>query len=242
LIKEFFLCRVGRGEYATPLVAEVSFNKTGVNEMSDFVLTAELRNDMGKGASRRLRGAGKVPAIMYGGHEEPTSISLIHNELAHQLENEAFFSHILTIKLGGKDENAIVKDVQRHPSKPLILHIDLQRVSATETIRVHVPLHFINEASSPGVKAGGLATHSLTEAEVQCLPKDLPEYIEVDLGNLEVNEIIHLSDIKLPAGVELVELSHGEGHDQAVASIHLPRAAKEATEEEGGEAGEAAAE
>jgi large subunit ribosomal protein L25 len=212
--------------------------------MTDFVLTAELRNDMGKGASRRLRGAGKVPAIMYGGHQEPTSISLIHNELAHELENEAFFSHILTIKLEGKDENAIVKDVQRHPSKPVILHIDLQRVSASEIIRVHVPLHFVNEATSPGVKAGGLVTHSLIEAEVQCLPKDLPEFIEVDLGNIQVNEILHLSDLKLPAGVELVELAHGEGHDQAVASVHLPRAAKEAAEEgeAGGEAAPAAGE
>lgn len=211
--------------------------------MSDFVLNAELRNDMGKGASRRLRSAGMVPAIMYGGHQEPTSISLIHNELAHELENEAFFSHILTIKLGGKDESAIVKDVQRHPSRPLILHIDLQRVSATENIRVHVPLHFINEATSPGVKAGGLVAHSVTEVEVQCLPKNLPEFIEVDLGNLELNDIIHLSDIKLPAGVELVELGHGDEHDQAVASIHMPRAAKEAAEEgeEGGEAAEPAA-
>jgi len=211
--------------------------------MTDFILTAELRNDMGKGASRRLRSAGKVPAIMYGGHQEPTSISLIHNEVAHELANEAFFSHILTIKLDGKDENAIVKDVQRHPSKPLILHMDLQRVSATETIRVHVPLHFINEATSPGVKGGGLVAHSLIEAEVQCLPKDLPEFIEVDLGDLDLNQIIHLSDLKLPAGVELVELAHGEGHDQAVASIHLPRAAKETTEEaeEGGEAAAPAA-
>jgi large subunit ribosomal protein L25 len=200
--------------------------------MTDFVLNAELRNDMGKGASRRLRGTGKVPAILYGGHQEPTSITLIHNELMHQLSNEAFFSHILTIKLGGKDESAIVKDVQRHPSKPLIQHIDLQRVSATETIRVHVPLHFINANTAPGVKeSGGIVTHNLIEAEVQCLPKDLPEFIEVDLGNMALNEIIHLSDLKLPAGVELVELSHGESHDQAVASIHLPRAAKEPTEE-----------
>jgi large subunit ribosomal protein L25 len=199
--------------------------------MSDFVLTAELRNDMGKGASRRLRGAGKVPAILYGGHKDPTSISLIHNELQHQLENEAFFSHILTVSLDGNEESAIVKDVQRHPSKPLILHMDLQRVSATENIRVHVPLHFINEATSPGVKAGGLVTHSLIEVELQCLPKDLPEFIDVDLGNLELNEIVHLTDIKLPAGVEMVELLHGDEHDQAVASIHMPRAAKESTEE-----------
>lgn len=199
--------------------------------MADFVLTAELRSDMRKGASRRLRSTGKVPGIMYGAHQDPTPISLIHNELVHQLANEAFFSHILTVKLGGKDENAIVKDVQRHPSKPLILHMDLQRVSATENIRVHVPLHFINEATSPGVKEeGGLVTHSIIEVEVQCLPKDLPEFIEVDLGNLKLNQNIHLTDLKLPAGVELVELLHGEGHDQAVASIHLPRAAKEVTE------------
>ena len=199
--------------------------------MSEFVLTAELRNDMGKGASRRLRNAGKVPGIMYGSHKEPTSISLIHNELAHQLSNEAFFSHILTIKLGGSDEMAIVKDVQRHPSKPLVLHIDLQRVSATEKIRVHVPLHFINAATAPGVKeSGGLVTHNLIEAEVQCLPKHLPEFIEVDLGNMKLNDIIHLSDLKLPDGVELVELLHGASHNQAVASVHLPRAAKEVEE------------
>ena len=200
--------------------------------MTDFVLTAELRNDMGKGASRRLRSTGMVPAILYGGHKDPTSITLIHNELVHQLSNEAFFSHILTVKLDGQDESAIVKDVQRHPSKPVILHIDLQRVSATENIRVHVPLHFINANIAPGVKeSGGIVTHNLIEVEVQCLPKDLPEFIEVDLAKMALNDIIHLSDLKLPAGVELVEMLHGEGHDQAVASLHLPRAAKEPTEE-----------
>ena len=153
--------------------------------MTDFVLTAELRNDMGKGASRRLRSTGMVPAILYGGHKDPTSITLIHNELVHQLSNEAFFSHILTVKLDGQDESAIVKDVQRHPSKPVILHIDLQRVSATENIRVHVPLHFINANIAPGVKeSGGIVTHNLIEVEVQCLPKDLPEFIEVDLAKM----------------------------------------------------------
>jgi len=207
--------------------------------MTDFVLTAELRNDMGKGASRRLRRAGKVPAIMYGAGKEPTSISLNHNELVHQAESEAFFSHILTIKLGGKDESAIIKDMQRHPGRPLIMHIDLQRVSATEKIRVHVPLHFINEETAPGVREGGMVSHSVTEVEVQCLPKNLPEFIEIDLGNLELNGIIHLSDIPLPSGVELVELLHGESHDQAVASIHLPRAAKEVAEEGGEETGAA---
>jgi large subunit ribosomal protein L25 len=210
--------------------------------MTDFVLTAELRNDMGKGASRRLRRTGMVPAVLYGGHKDPSSITLIHNELVHQLSNEAFFSHILTVKLGGQDESAIVKDVQRHPSKPVILHIDLQRVSATENIRVHVPLHFINANTAPGVKeSGGLVTHNVIEVEVQCLPKHLPEFIEVDLGKMALNDIIHLSDLKLPEGVELVEMLHGEGHDQAIASCHLPRAAKEPTEEAASAAGEAPA-
>ncbi len=207
---------------------------------TDFILNAESRSDMGKGASRRLRHAGKVPAILYGAGKEPTPITLTHNEVFHQIENEAFFSHILTIKLDGKDESAIIKDLQRHPSRPVVLHMDLQRVSATEKIRVHVPLHFINEDQSPGVREGGLVTHSLTEVEVACLPKDLPEYIEVDLGELDLNAIYHLSDIAMPTGTELVELAHGEGHDQAVASVHLPRAAKETSDDAGAADDEAA--
>jgi len=202
---------------------------------NDFVLNAELRTDMGKGASRRLRHAGKVPAILYGAGEEPTALTLEHNQLAHQIENEAFFSHILKVKVAGKDRQAIVKDLQRHPSRPIIMHIDLQRVSAKEKIRVQVPIHFVNEEKSPGVHEGGLVAHMLTEVEVACLPADLPEYIEADLSELAINDIFHLSDLKLPKGAELVELSHGEGHDQAVASVHLPRAAKEETAEEGGE-------
>jgi large subunit ribosomal protein L25 len=200
----------------------------------DFVLNAELRADTGKGASRRLRHAGKVPAILYGAGKEPTALTLIHNELAHQVENEAFFSHILKVNVDGKAEQAIVKDLQRHPSRPIIMHIDLQRVSATEKIRVQVPIHFINEENAPGVKEGGLITHSVTEVEIACLPGNLPEYIEVDLSGLELNEIFHLTDIKLPEGTELVELTHGEGHDQPVASVHMPRAAKETSEEEEG--------
>ncbi len=196
----------------------------------EYVLNAEARSDMGKGASRRLRREGKVPGIIYGSDKEPQAISLTHHELANQAKNETFYSHILTIKLNGKDESAIIKDMQRHPAKPMITHVDFQRVNANEKIRVHVPLHFINEAKAPGVKAGGLATHSLIEVEVSCLPKHLPEFIEVDLGDLELNGIIHLSNLKLAEGVELVELLHGAAHDQAVVSIHLPRAAKEAEE------------
>ena len=208
---------------------------------AEFVLEAESRTDLGKGASRRLRRAGMVPAVIYGAGKEPASLSLKHNILIRQLENEAFYSHILTVKVGSTEEQAILKDLQRHPSKPFIMHVDLQRVSATEKIRVHVPLHFINEDTAPGVKAGGLVSHSFNEVEVSCLPKDLPEFIEVDLGEVDVDGSVHLSDIKLPAGIELVELSHGESHDQSVASIHLPRGAKEADEtaaegsEEGGE-------
>ena len=199
----------------------------------NFILEAEPRDDLGKGASRRLRRTGQVPAIMYGAGKEPTSISLNQNALIHHLENEAFFSHILTVKLGGQEENAILKAVQRHPSKPTINHIDLQRVSAKEKIRLHVPLHFINEDVAPGVKEGGMVAHSVIEVEVQCLPKDLPEFIEVDLGALEMDGIFHMTDIVAPKGVELFELTHGTDHDQPVASIHLPRGAKDADEEAG---------
>lgn len=196
-----------------------------------FVLEAEVRNDLGKSASRRLRRMDKVPAILYGAGKEPTSLSVDHKSLLHKLENEAFFSHILTVKLGSVEENAILKDLQRHPSKPIVLHMDLLRVNMSEKIRVHIPLHFINEEQSPGVKEGGLVTHSMTDTEISCMPKELPEYLEVDLGSLDLDGIIHLTDIKLPAGVEIVELTHGEGHDQPVASIHMPRAVKEVDEE-----------
>ncbi|MDH5446118.1 MAG: 50S ribosomal protein L25/general stress protein Ctc [Gammaproteobacteria bacterium] len=205
-----------------------------------YILEAEARNDLGKGASRRLRREGKVPAVIYGAGKEPTSLSLDHNDLLHKLENEAFFSHILTVKLAGNEESAIIKDLQRHPSKPTVLHMDLQRVSASEKIRVHVPIHFINEDTCPGVKEGGLVTHSATETEVSCLPKDLPEYLEADLADLQLDGIFHMSDIKLPAGVEIVELSHGEGHDQPVASVHMTRAAKESADEGGAAEGGAA--
>ena len=206
-----------------------------------FVVEAEPRTDLGKGASRRLRREGKVPGVIYGTGKEPVSISLEQNVLLHQLENEAFFSHILTVKVGKDEEQAILKDLQRHPSKPFIMHVDLQRVSAKEKIRVHVPLHFLNEEIAPGVKAGGLVSHNITEVEVSCLPKDLPEYLEVDLGSLDLEDVVHLSEIPLPKGVELMELLHGEGHDQSVITIHLPRGAKEEEEAEEAEAGEVAA-
>ncbi len=201
----------------------------------DFTLSAEVRTDLGKGASRRLRHANKVPAIIYGAGKEPMSITLEHHKLANNLENEAFYSHILTIDVDGSSEKAVLKDLQRHPAKPVILHADFLRVSDTEKLKMNVPLHFINEESAPGVKAGGVLTHNLTEVEIQCLPGNLPEYLEVDMAGVEMEQIIHLTDIKLPEGVELVELSHGEGHDQAIAAIHKTRASKDADTEEGAE-------
>ena len=210
-----------------------------------FEVNAESRTDQGKGASRRLRLDGKVPGVIYGAGKDPVSITLNHNELFHHLENEAFYSHILSVSVDGKAEQAILKDMQRHPSKPIVMHIDFLRVDAKQKLRVHVPVHFINEDQAPGVQEGGLVTHSLTEVDVICLPKDLPEFLEVDMGTLEMDATFHLSDFKLPEGVELVELSHGKGHDQTVAAIHMPRAAKEevVVEEEGAaEGGEAAPE
>ncbi|MDX9741381.1 MAG: 50S ribosomal protein L25/general stress protein Ctc [Gammaproteobacteria bacterium] len=203
----------------------------------NFELRAESRQDAGKGASRRLRRAGKVPAILYGGTEAPVMLALEHNPVMHSLENEAFYSHVLTVDIDGKKVSAVLKDLQRHPYKRVILHLDLQRISATEKLRMSVPLHFVGADVAPGVKqAGGLVEHLLTEVAISCLPKDLPEYLEVDVSGLNVNETLHLSNIRLPAGVELVDLQHGPEHDLPVVSIHLPRAAVEAASGEGEEA------
>jgi large subunit ribosomal protein L25 len=202
----------------------------------DFNITAEVRSDLGKGASRRLRHEGKVPAVIYGGEKDPMSVTLDHDDLFHHLENEAFYSHILNIEVAGNKEKAVLKDLQRHPAKPIIMHADFMRVSETEKLKMAVPLHFINEEQAPGVKKGGIITHNITEVEIQCLPKDLPEYLEVDLSGLDIEQILHLTDIAMPAGVELVELLHGEEHNQPVAAVHKTRASKEAEEAaEGGE-------
>ncbi|QKT02855.1 50S ribosomal protein L25/general stress protein Ctc [Ectothiorhodospiraceae bacterium 2226] len=199
---------------------------------AQFVLNGEPRADVGKGASRRLRRAGKVPAVIYGAGKDPQSITLEQREILKQLENEAVYSHILDLKLGGKAERVVLKDMQRHPFKPIVLHVDLLRVSENEALRVHVPLHFMGEDTAPGVKAGGIVSRNIIEAEISCLPKDLPEFLEVDLSGLNVGDSVHLSDIKLPKGVELPELAHGPEHDLPVASISLPRGAVEAAGEE----------
>jgi large subunit ribosomal protein L25 len=201
-----------------------------------FELNAEPRTDTGKGASRRLRHAGKIPAIMYGGNKDPEALTLDHNEVIRNLEHEAFYSHILTIRVGGSDTRAVLRDLQRHPSKPFVQHMDLQRVSETEKIRMHVPLHFLGEEGAPGVKAGGMVSHEIIEVEVECLPKDLPEYIEVDISGMDVGDSLHLSDLRMPQGAVLLELARGEGHDLGVVSIHAKRGTEEVEEEAAPEA------
>jgi large subunit ribosomal protein L25 len=207
--------------------------------MSIFEIEAESRSDMGKGASRRLRRDGKVPAIMYGGDEEPQSISLLHSEVLKRLDHEAFYSHILTVNVDGKASKAVLRDMQRHPSKPVIMHMDFQRIDENKPIRVHVPLHFVGEDVAPGVKTGGgMVSHEMIEVELEVLPRNLPEFIEVDISGLNVGDSLHLTDLKLPEGGSLVELARGESHDLPVVSIHARRGGGE----EAGQAGEEAAE
>jgi len=187
-----------------------------------FTFGADRREMQGKGASRRLRHDGKVPAILYGGHAAARTLMLSHQKLLIMLDNERFYSTILNLKVGDQSQAAILKDVQRHPFKNAIVHVDFQRVDENEKIRISIPLHFTGAAVSPGVKSqGGLVSHMRTEAEVSCLPKDLPEFIEVDISGLSLNESIHLSQLKVPPGVVLVELAK---EDAAVVAIHSPRA------------------
>jgi large subunit ribosomal protein L25 len=187
-----------------------------------FTLAVEPREGAGKGASRRLRRAGKVPGIIYGGGKQPTSVLLDTNEVLRNAEQEAFFSSILDVTLAGEHLQAIVKDIQVHPAKRAVIHVDLQRILANEKIRMTVPLHFLNEANAKGVKeGGGIVSHLMTEVQISCLPKDLPEFLQLDLLELELNGILHLSDIKVPEGVEIPELAGGPENDRPVVSIHL---------------------
>jgi large subunit ribosomal protein L25 len=187
-----------------------------------FELIAELRTNIGKSANRRLRAReNKFPAIIYGAGKNPVSIVINHHQITNALKNEAFYSHILTINLNGTEEKVVLKALQRHPSKPQIMHADFLRVSATEKLYLNVPLHFTNEDKAPGVKLdNGVISHLLNEVEVRCFPADLPEFIAVDLGQLSLGETISLSELKLPQGVELVALLHND--DRAVVSIHKP--------------------
>jgi len=188
-----------------------------------FTVGADPREMQGKGASRRLRHAGKVPAILYGGGISPRALTLDQRNLLTLIDNEKFYSSIIQIKVGAESEPAIVKDVQMHPAKNAVVHIDLQRVLEGEKIRIRLPIHFRNQASAPGVKTlGGVVSHRMSDVEVSCLPKDLPEYLELDLGGMGLNETLFLADVPLPPGVTIPELSQGK--NAAVVSVHAPRA------------------
>lgn len=193
---------------------------------SQIKVGAQLRKDVGKGASRRLRHANRIPGIIYGGEDGAVMLSFDSNELHKATKNEAFFAQVLEVNVDGASNQAVVRDIQRHPAKETILHIDFFRVSADRAIEVHVPLHFINEEACVGVKVGGgLISHNLAEVIVSCLPADLPEYIEVDLLDIQLGQSLHLSDLKLPEGVEIPELKLGSDHNLQVVSVHAPRGA-----------------
>lgn len=192
--------------------------------MSTILLEAQTRTDMGKGASRRLRRLeNKVPAVIYGGDKKPMSIHFLHNKVIKALESEKIYSSVFDISIDGTVEHVILKALQRHPYKPLIMHMDLQRVSKKDILIKLVPLHFIKETVSPGVKAGGIINHSMTQVEVRCQAKDLPEFIEVDMSAVGMDDVVHLSHLKLPKGVHLtIDVADGS-HDSPVVSIHAPR-------------------
>ena len=200
--------------------------------MSEFDVVAELREEVGKGANRRLRRVGKVPGIVYGAGKNPTMIALVHHELDKQLAQERFYSSVLNLKVGTKrKEKVVLKDIQRDPVSPKVLHVDFQRVKATEALRMRVPLHFLGEEEAPGVRLQrGIVTHHVTDVEVECLPGDLPEYIDVDASQLEIGDVIRLTQLKLPDKVVIVDLvglqtmteDGREAADQPVVSIQPP--------------------
>jgi large subunit ribosomal protein L25 len=185
-----------------------------------FEVNAQPRTGAGKGASRRLRRTGLVPAIVYGAHQDPEMVTVSHNELLKHLEHEAFYSHVLDLKIGESITKVVLKDMQRHPAKPFVLHVDFMRVSQDEKIKMMVPLHFINEDKCKGIKLGGQVSHTITELEIVCLPRDLPEFIAVDMAELEIGSIVHLSEIVLPEGVAL---AHAPEQDEPVVLIHGAR-------------------
>lgn len=189
-------------------------------------LNAELRESMGKGASRRLRHVGKLPAIIYGAGKDPVSVTLEQKDVQYVLPQEAFYSQVMSLNVAGKKEDVLLRDIQHHPYKLDVLHMDFARVDAKVAVHVHVPLHFIGEDACPGVKTeGGAVNHVIMEVEVECLPKNIPEFIEVDLSELHLNDVVHLSDLKLSEGVSVLALKQGADHDTAVAGIHMRKAA-----------------
>src|ERR1700691_555690 len=189
-----------------------------------FQVGADARHDQGKGASRRLRRAGKVPAVLYGGHGEPRNITLDHQQLLTMINHEKFYSSIISVNVDAQAQPAIVRDVQMHPPRNAGVHVDLQRVLENEKLKIHLPIHFKSEAVAPGVKTqGGIVSHLIQDVEVSCLPKDLPEFLELDLSGMNLNDTLHLSDLPLPAGVTIPELAH---RNPVVVSVHSPRVAE----------------
>ncbi len=187
----------------------------------EFQLTGEARSDLGRRGSRRLRRSGRIPAIVYGGGEEPLAVSLGQNELAHEMGRDGFHTSILTLKVGKASQSVVVKAVQRHPSRPQILHLDFQRIVADQAITLNVPVNVVGEDEAVGIKEGGVVQRLLTDVEISCLPRHLPEYLEIDISALEMNQLLQLSDIVLPEGVSCVALDHGQ--DQPVVGITMPR-------------------
>ncbi|SEK57734.1 50S ribosomal protein L25/general stress protein Ctc [Halomonas daqiaonensis] len=210
--------------------------------MSDYTLNASVRNDLGKGASRRLRRANEqVPAIIYGGEQAPQPIAVDKTSFYKALEDEAFFSSLINLQVDGKAQQVVVRDLQRHPYKPLITHADFLRVDATHEITMRVPLHVEGEDKCTGIKDEGGELHVLAnDVEISCLPKDLPDFLEIDITEVALGTTLHLSDLTVPAGVTIVALTHGEDHDNAILSISKPKI-RETEEDEEGEEGEEAA-
>jgi large subunit ribosomal protein L25 len=201
--------------------------------MADFELNAALRKDKGKGASRRLRrNADMIPAILYGAGKDPLPLTLAHKDIHKACQNEAFFSRIITIIADGNSQQAIVKDLQRHPAKDRIMHADFLRIQMDQAITVEVPLHFLNEDSCLGVRqGGGNVSHNMTSIEISCLPGDLPEYIEVDIEELDLGDAIHISGLRLAEGLSIPSLQQGADHDHVVVSVNAPKRAEELDEE-----------
>lgn len=205
--------------------------RQGVSTMEIFEIIAEPRENLGKGVSRRLRHQGKIPGVVYGGEKGAVSIMVRHNEMLHHLEHEAFHSHILTLKIGPAEEKVVLKDLQHHPYKSAILHFDLQRVDENQQLTMRVPLHFINEDICIGVKQdGGVISHVITDMEINCLPKDLPEYIEIDMAKMNIGDGIYLEDLNMPEGTQITTLLHGGDAKQIVATVHLPKVVQEVEE------------
>lgn len=210
--------------------------------MSEYTLTASVRHDLGKGASRRLRRADQqVPAIVYGGEKAPQPISVDKTSFYKAMEDEAFFSSVITLKVDGKPLQVVVRDLQRHPYKPLVTHADFLRIDATHEITMRVPLHVVGQDESKAIKEQDGELHQLVaDVEISCLPRDLPDYLEASVADLELGGTLHLSDLKVPAGVTILELTHGEDHDQAIANVTKAKVLQ--TEEEEAEEAAAAAE